>query len=681
MTLFLLGWTVARHYLGIRPYPGPSQDEFKGRTERPSPDHYQTEPSESSYEQRRQEYLQLCADRGEDYWNGTAALQLGRVQIPNASLQEALDRVEERKDCADFRAARLVRLLGINRRQGLLEGVLEERIANTLKGFKFWKDQGGEDSMIMETENHQILFHSCEYLMGQWYPHDVFPNDGKSGEWHREHARMYILNWMDRKIRFGFCEWDSNVYFNETIPGLANIAEFAEEEYVAQKAIMLLDLLLFDMAVDLHKGVYGTSHGRSYEKEIRSGRDDHLRGLVWLVFGLGDPTAIGNFAGICMATSDRYVPPLAIQEAGRRRPEVFVNRERHGFPLAEAEALGFSFTDPKNMVVFWEMGAYSQPQVISMSMRMVEEWSCWNQPFFKDIASLRGPVNLGNRLGLLPLLARYPWIKSHMTLLGEAHKITYRTPDYMLSTAQDYRPGEMGNQHHIWQATLDQDAIVYVTHPGSLRQEGMTPTYWGGQCRFPRSCQVGPVHISLYRLGRMAALGEPVLYSFTHAYFPGWAFDEVREEREWVFGRRERGYVALRSSGLMRWTTEGRDAGHEIVVEGRNTQWICQCGSETEYGSFDAFVEAISSSRIDFEKNRVLYDAPQVGRLVFPWKGPLTWNERPVDLKSYPRFDNPYCTAAFGSHLYRIQVGEHLLVLDFQKGERIEGMEKVEGAD
>ena len=31
---------------------------------------------------------------------------------------------------------------------------------------------------------------------------------------------------------------------------------------------------------------------------------------------------------------------------------------------------------------------------------------------------------------------------------------TYRTPDYMLSCAQDYRPGYGGDQQHIWQATL-----------------------------------------------------------------------------------------------------------------------------------------------------------------------------------------------------------------------------------
>jgi len=35
----------------------------------------------------------------------------------------------------------------------------------------------------------------------------------------------------------------------------------------------------------------------------------------------------------------------------------------------------------------------------------------------------------------------------------EVNNVTYNAPDYMLSSAQDYRPGEKGDQEHIWQAT------------------------------------------------------------------------------------------------------------------------------------------------------------------------------------------------------------------------------------
>lgn len=46
--------------------------------------------------------------------------------------------------------------------------------------------------------------------------------------------------------------------------------------------------------------------------------------------------------------------------------------------------------------------------------------------------------------------------------LSEANIETYRTPDYMLSCALDYRKGAPGYQQHIWQATLGNKALVYT---------------------------------------------------------------------------------------------------------------------------------------------------------------------------------------------------------------------------
>lgn len=56
-------------------------------------------------------------------------------------------------------------------------------------------------------------------------------------------------------------------------------------------------------------------------------------------------------------------------------------------------------------------------------------------------------------------------------LMSEVNKITYRTPDYMLSSAQNFRPGEKGYQQHIWQATLGSYAVVFTNNPDSLRAD------------------------------------------------------------------------------------------------------------------------------------------------------------------------------------------------------------------
>ena len=102
----------------------------------------------------------------------------------------------------------------------------------------------------------------------------------------------------------------------------------------------------------------------------------------------------------------------------------------------------------------------------------------------------------------------------------------------MLSTAQDYRPGEEGAQQHIWQATLGPYAVVFVTNPGPHgRSQG--PGYWSSNGRMPRNAQYRNVLISIYNIERHVVPGrlESRPYGYTHAYFPKWAFDEVIELR------------------------------------------------------------------------------------------------------------------------------------------------------
>ena len=65
----------------------------------------------------------------------------------------------------------------------------------------------------------------------------------------------------------------------------------------------------------------------------------------------------------------------------------------------------------------------------------------------------------------------------------------------MLSTAQSYRPGHASEQHHISQATLDEQAIVFTTHPKNEPQSGTQwpddDGYWTGNGSLPRAAQHG----------------------------------------------------------------------------------------------------------------------------------------------------------------------------------------------
>ena len=154
----------------------------------------------------------------------------------------------------------------------------------------------------------------------------------------------------------------------------------------------------------------------------------------------------------------------------------------------------------------------------------------------------------------------------------EANIYTYRTPDYMLSTAQDYRPGYGGNQHHIWQATLGPNAVCFTTYPANDRRAGSSPNYWTGSGTLPRVAQVENVVIAVYKVSNSPLLTIPNKLSYTHAWLPRDQFDRVREQDGWVFAQKGSGYLALWSMNPYRWQADpGEDQNREVIAERKTT--------------------------------------------------------------------------------------------------------------
>jgi hypothetical protein len=125
----------------------------------------------------------------------------------------------------------------------------------------------------------------------------------------------------------------------------------------------------------------------------------------------------------------------------------------------------------------------------------------------------------------------------------------------MLCSAQDYRPGEPGYQQHIWQATLGPDAVVFVTHPPCLGEDGShRPGAWHGNLSLPRVAQWRDVLIAVHNLPADDWLG------FTHGYFPTGAFDEHTIHDGWAFARKGDGYLALAAAQGVEFITHGNNA-------------------------------------------------------------------------------------------------------------------------
>jgi hypothetical protein len=615
-------------------------------------------------------------------------------------------KIDAHQDTSDFDMMRLVALWWGHRRQ--IDPGLRDAIEQRFAGFRYWYTdplpEGVVDHKWFWSENHRIIFHALEYLAGRALPDTEFAITGESGREHAERGRERIEAWLDEKAEWGFSEWHSDVYYGEDLEALLLLTEHAERD-LAERAAAMLDVFLFDLAIHQVNGNVGVTHGRSYMKDKSRAADQDVFGAVKLAFGTSDQPwpSRSDSAATALAAAERYRLPVVLDRVAHS-DQTIVDREHMGAPLdleqpfgpdPESPVPGAAFDEPDAIPFWWERGALTAWQLVPLTLATIEEHDLWETELFAPYRALADAAG-GDPTVARQLAHSLRW-QINIGLLSEVDTVTWRSPDAMLSSAQDYRPGCFGAQYHAWQATLDEDAVVFTTHPGNEPQPGQRwvdgDRYWTGAATMPRTAQHGAAVVNMYAPQYPAPTGPPLdafgYLPYTHAYFPTERFDEVRQVDGWTFGRRGDGYVALWSWRPTEWRTHdpaatftnGLTEPFDLVAPGgADNVWITEVGDAARWGSFDAFVDAVAAAPVSAEPLGtsggvsqgfdVSYGSPTEGTMAFSWTGPLTVDGDEVALHGTDRFDNPFARVAAGDTTIDIEDGGARLRLDLAAGRR-----------
>lgn len=364
---------------------------------------------------------------------------------------------------------------------------IRDNVTNALLDWEYWMDEanvaGGyfQGGMMMWTENHQMSFHTSEYLVGCLFPDQLFPGTNMTGTQHREKGRKFVMEWMQRRFAWGFSEFKSEVYLQFDVLNLANLAAVAPDEDVRIRAQMIIDLLLYDISIHNHKGMIATARGRSYGADKFSITTQSIAPLVHLLTGRGF-TSPGSGEALVIALSALldvgYTVPDCVLRIASFDGEMEI-RERIGLSPSEkdiAAQTGLGYTDPNDGLAWWGDGAYAHPDTIPLLFQMGDQWHLWGsnettwskklQPF----SPLKDTTFLKNLMTFFSPLTEGP-------VLGPAYSYTYRTPQTTLSSALDYNKGQIGTQQHAWQATLNGSALVFTTAPGPFNKNEALSQY------------------------------------------------------------------------------------------------------------------------------------------------------------------------------------------------------------
>ena len=654
---------------GCGPAPDTDSDE-------PDPDvgyHEIALEAPEAFLSRQAEYLAFCdANNGPDISGGLYG-QVCRVALGHAvntePIQASSDKLYAREDTSDFHAAALVRMLYLDETTGALDPDTRALIEDTLLDFKYWIDEPGVDQMCFWTENHQALYHSSELLVGQFFPDTVFSNNGMTGAEHAAHAAPLIERWLDLRGRFGFSEWHSNVYFNEDIPAVVNLADFAEDPVIRAKAAAVLDILAFDLLNNMYSGIFATVHGRTYESKFLDGLSESTDEAAWIMLGLGDYSSTGDFSGSFLASSTGYFTPAILEDIGQQAAARHEHRQRDSLDVAEGPDWGIGYESQEDVIVWAGMSALIAPEVIEGTFAMVEELDLWEGFLFGDIPSeIMLLIDMAIANETLPDLATQLEPIARGICLEGMDTHLWRTPHYQLAGGQDYNPAMWASQTRMWIATLDREAYVFTSYPSDLAEAGLDVELageWIGSW-LPRATFHRNVGVIQYRTQEVPIADAYISSDHTHAFFPRDGFDEVVQDGHWTFGKKGDGYVALWSQGAVSWNEEN---SYELDAEGLENVWIVELGSSEEWADFEAFLTAVVAAEVSVGE-QVLYASPSVGEVSVGWEGPMTVAGAQVDLGPYPRWDNAYAQVEHGSWATRIDLDDQRLVLDFEAGER-----------
>ena len=592
-------------------------------------------------------------------------LHLGNGFDPS-QLDDTHEFIARRLDKSDFLLQSLLRIVYAHAAE--LPPAELARIKKTLVNFKYWMDRPGRDSMCYWSENHQILFAAAEYLAGQYYPDSVFSNTGKTGAEHCKLSRNRIMIWLEQRWRHGFSEWYSNVYYVEDIAALANLIDFARDDEIVCKATIVMDLLLHDLATQSHRGVFISTSGRLYERHKKSNRGNSMRTVSEHIWGKNAfgyrPWPRHNGLELNFVLSRKYKVPEAIKAIGMNAGPCVI-KASNGLDIDELRDHGLWGQDDRQIMMQWGMEAFSNHAVVENTMAYVKRNKLFSNKFLRGFKMFdASPLNK-NRM--LEKISRTMRPLSDGAAIQRANTYTYRTPDFMIATAQAYHPGEFSSQHHIWTATLSEKVSLFTTHPAkSVTFAGVrskSPGYWVGNGRLPHSVQHENIVLNLYRIPKRAAFLEEKVYDFTHAYFPEDILEEVSLEGQYAFARHRNTLVAFIGRHPMSYAAGSRDDLIQPGRKGEISYWIFEASSLEQEGGMEAFKARIRNNAADYAGGTLQYESGGTA-LKIAYGGEFLVNGAVVDTQ-YKRFDSPYASCDRNPRTIEIAYGGHLLELDF----------------
>ena len=397
------------------------------------------------------------------------------------------------------------------------------------------------------------------------------------------------MRWLNERLRLGFAEWNAPGYYVEDIMPLLNLADFAVDKDIRTRAAMVMDLLVFDLAVHTQGGaICGLGGPRLLRAEE-------------LPLGTADP---GFASRSCSGTNGHFVessnaaaflatspglPPTRRADRHRRRPDPSASP-----PAAASRSTSTRLTCmawARALRKTWSSGGAAPPSRPNRPSSRHAAWrpkpGCWTRRrsarFCRSIEKVANIIDTAEDVGggilggiggaIVGFAAAGPVgaivggtagaiagasvpdftqvdaadqfsVLTEGSVLTRANIYSHRSGAATLASVQNFRRGQINLQGWPCVASLSKGAMVWTSYPSAGSTISLSlafglieldedifptshdgPNWWTGNVVQPRVVQVRGAAITAYRA---KAIQETLFGERTHAWFPKNQFDETR---------------------------------------------------------------------------------------------------------------------------------------------------------
>lgn len=246
--------------------------------------------------ERKMQAFSYLAKYGEENANRAMALLFtnGDKDEIETILRRQIDFINKRSDCSDFYLSYFPFMIKHFSSSGLIRKETLEEMKKCILSFRYWHDEPGDDAMWFYSENHALMFHVCELVCGELYPDEVFTNSNMTGREKQKKAISLLRPWFETFFKTGFTEWNSPPYLPIDALGFASLYAQTENSEMKEYSSRALDYIFRLLAITSFNGVFSTTSGRTYLKEIFGNHSNCPSFINWIAYSIGNESHAGK---------------------------------------------------------------------------------------------------------------------------------------------------------------------------------------------------------------------------------------------------------------------------------------------------------------------------------------------------------------------------------------------------